>query len=68
MRERKGAYRVLEGKPEESKPLARSRSRWKDKIKVEIQEKVCGVVWIDLDQDRNNWPVLGNTVMNLRFH
>ena len=54
------------GKPERSKPLARSRRRWKANIKKQIQEIECGVDWIDLDQDRNNWPALGNTVMNLR--
>jgi len=66
MRERKGAYRVLVGKPERSKPLARSRGRWEDNIKTEIQEIECGVDWIDLDRDGNNWPTLGNTVMKFR--
>ena len=37
MRERKGAYRILVGKPERSKPLARSRGRWVVYIKTEIQ-------------------------------
>jgi hypothetical protein len=62
----KGAYRVLVGKPERSKPLARSRRRGKDNIKKEVQETGCGADWIDLDQDRNSWPALGNAVMNLR--
>jgi len=58
MRERKGGYRIFVGKPERSKPLARSRRRWKDNIKREIQEIECGVDSIDMDQDRNNWPAL----------
>ena len=36
--ERKGAYRVLVGKPERKKPTGRPRRRWEDNIKVDIQE------------------------------
>jgi hypothetical protein len=36
-------------------------------IKMELQEVGCrGVDWIELDQDRNRWRALVNTVMNLR--
>jgi len=38
--ERKGAYRVLVGKPERKKPTGRPRRRWEDNIKVDIQEVV----------------------------
>ena len=31
-------YRVLVGKPEGKRPLGRSRRRWKDNIKIDIQE------------------------------
>jgi len=32
------------------------------------QEVGCGGVdWIELTQDRDRWPTLVNTVMNLRF-
>jgi len=33
MEERKGIYRVLVGKPERKRPLARPKHRWKDNIK-----------------------------------
>jgi hypothetical protein len=33
MEERKGAYRVLVGKPERKRPIARPKHRWKDNIK-----------------------------------
>jgi hypothetical protein len=36
MRERKGAYRILGGKPEGKKSLGRPRRRWEDNIKMEI--------------------------------
>jgi hypothetical protein len=38
MRERKGAYRVLMGKPEGRGPLGRPRRRWEDSIKMDLQE------------------------------
>jgi hypothetical protein len=36
MRERRGAYRVLVGKPEERRPLGRPRHRWEDNIKMDF--------------------------------
>jgi hypothetical protein len=32
--ERRGAYRALVGKPEERRPLGKSRRRWEDNIKM----------------------------------
>ena len=49
MWERRVLYRVLVGKPEGKRPLGRTRLRWKDKIKMELQEvKSGGVDWIEL--------------------
>ena len=42
VRERRGVYRVLVGKPEGKKPLGRPRHRWEDNIKMDIQEVGCG--------------------------
>jgi hypothetical protein len=53
MGENRGVCRVLVGKPEGKRPLARPRFRWKDNIKINLQEVGCGVMdWIDLIQDR----------------
>jgi len=38
LRERRGVYRVLAGKPEGKKPLRRPRRRWEDNIEMELQE------------------------------
>jgi len=38
MGDSRGAYRVLEGKPEGKKPLGRPRHRWEDNIKMNLQE------------------------------
>jgi hypothetical protein len=41
--ERRGIYRVLVRKPEEKRPLGRSRHRWEDNIKMDLQEVECGL-------------------------
>ena len=40
--ERRGAYKVLVGKPEGKRPLGRPRRRWEDNIKMAVQEVRCG--------------------------
>jgi hypothetical protein len=56
--ERRGAYRVLMGKPEGKRPLGRPRCRRKDNIKMDIQEGGWGDMdWIDMAQDRDRWLV-----------
>ena len=53
MGERRGAYRVLVGKPEGQRPLRRPRHRWEDNIKIDLQEVgYGGMDWFDLAQDR----------------
>jgi hypothetical protein len=49
MGERRGAYRVLVGRPRGKRPLEIPRRRWEDNIKIDLQE-VCwgGMDWIDL--------------------
>jgi len=38
MGERIGVYRVLVGKPERKRQLGRTRRRWEDNIKMNLQE------------------------------
>jgi hypothetical protein len=45
--ERRDVSRVLVGKPEGKRPLGRPRRRWKDNIKMVLQEVGCGV-WTGL--------------------
>jgi hypothetical protein len=62
-----GVYRVLVGKPEGNRPLGRSRRRWEDNIKADLQEVGCGGMdRIELAQDRDSWRALVNAVMKLR--
>jgi len=67
MGEGRGVYRVLVGKPEGKRPLGRTRRRWENNIKMDLQEVGCGGMdWIELAQDRDRWRALVSAVMNLR--
>jgi hypothetical protein len=68
MGEKRNAYRILVGKPEGKRPLRRPRRRCMVNIKMDLREIGWnGMDWIDLDQDRNQWKALVNTVMDFRF-
>jgi len=66
MGEGRGVHMVLVGKPKGKRPLGRPRHRWKDNIKMDLQEVGGGGDWMELAQDRDRWWELVNTVMNLR--
>ena len=67
MREGRGVYRVLVGRPEGKRPLGRPRRRWEDNIRMELQEVGLGYEdWIGLAQDRDRWRALVSAVRNLR--
>jgi len=66
MGERRVVYRVSVG-PEGKRPLGRSWRRWKDNIKMDLQELGCGGMdWIELAQYRDRWRELVKAVMSLR--
>jgi hypothetical protein len=44
MGEERGVYRALVGKSEGKRPLWRSRRRWADNIRMDLQEVGCGYV------------------------
>jgi hypothetical protein len=67
MGEKRNAYRILVGQPEEKRPLGRPRCRWVGNIKMDLREiRSDGVDWIDRAQDRDHWSALVNTVLNFR--
>jgi hypothetical protein len=50
MKDRRGAYRVLVGKPEGRRPLGRPRRRWENNIKINLREVGWGAwtgsIWL----------------------
>jgi hypothetical protein len=52
MGERRGAYRILVGKPKGRIPLRRPRHRWEDNIKMDRQEvgwrAWTGLIWFKI--------------------
>jgi hypothetical protein len=66
MGEKRGAYRILMGRPERARPLGRPRRRWEDNIEMDLREVGCGGMdWIEVAQDRDRWRTVVNAVMNL---
>jgi len=61
MRERRGIYRVLVGKPEGKRPLVRPRRRWEDNIKVGFRKWDMGV-WTG-----SSWLRIGTVGGHLRI-
>jgi hypothetical protein len=63
MGEGRGVYRVLVGKPEGK----RSRRRWEDNVRMDLQEVGCGCEdWIGLAQEKDRCWALVSAVRNLR--
>jgi hypothetical protein len=42
IREGRGVYRLLVGRPERKRPLGRPRHRWEGNIKMDLQKVGCG--------------------------
>jgi hypothetical protein len=66
MGERRGAYRILVGRPEGRKPLGRPGIDGRIILKRISKKRDGGMDWIELAQDRDRWPALVNVVMNLQ--
>ena len=63
MRDRKGVYRVLVGKPEGKRLLGGPGRGWEDNINMNLQEVRCGGMgWMKLAQDRDRCLALVNAV------
>jgi hypothetical protein len=53
--EKRNAFRILVGNPEEERQLRRHRRRWEN-VKLDLRETEWGGMgWINLAQDRDQW-------------
>jgi hypothetical protein len=55
-------------RPEWKRPLGRPRHRWDGNIKIDLRELgIDGANWILLAQNRVQWELFVNMVMNLQI-
>jgi hypothetical protein len=67
MEEMKKRYKILVGKPEQKRPLGRSRGRWEDSITLDVREMGWkDVEWIHLAQGRDQSRDVMKTKMKFR--
>jgi hypothetical protein len=60
-------YRILVGNSKRKRSLGRPRHTWVDNIKMDLKrDRMGGMNWIDLAQDRDRWRAPVKTVMKLR--
>ena len=61
------AFKILTGKPIGKRLLGRSKRRWEDNIRLDLEEIGINTGnWVDSAQDRNYWRALVNAELNLR--
>ena len=61
MDEDRSAFKILTGTPTGKILLGRSRGRWEDNIRMDLEEIVINARnWVDSTQDRDYWRALLN--------
>jgi hypothetical protein len=67
MEEMRNSYKTLVGKSEAKRRYGRPGSRLEDNIRMDLRETAWKYVdLIHLAQDKDQWQVVLNTIMNLR--
>jgi hypothetical protein len=67
MEEGRSAFKILTGKPIGNRPSGRSKRRWKDNVRMDLEEiGINAGNWLDSAQDRDYWRTLVNAALNLR--
>ena len=67
MEEGRSAFKILRGTPIGKRTLGRPRRRWKDYIRMDLEEiGINAGNWIVSAQDRDYYRALVNAALNLR--
>ena len=67
MEEGRSTFKILTGTPAGKRPLGRPRRRWKDNIRMDLNEIGINTRnWVDSAQDSDYWRTLVNAALNLR--
>ena len=67
MEEGRSVFKILPGKPTGNRPIGRSKHRWEDNIRMELEEiGINAGNWVDLAQNRDYWRTLVKAALNLR--
>ena len=65
MEEGGSAFKILTGNPTVKRTLGRTRRRWEDNIRMDLEEKgINAGNWVDSAQDY--WRTLGKAALNLQ--
>ena len=67
MQEGRSVFKILAGKPTGKRPLGRTRRRWEDNIRIDLEEiGINAENWVDSTRNRDYWRSLVNAALNLR--
>ena len=68
MEEGRSAFKILTGKPTGKRPFGKPRRRWKDNVRVDLNEIGINTMnWIDSAEERDYRRALVNAALNLRI-
>ena len=68
MKEGRSAFKILTGKATRKRTLRRSRRRWEDNIRMDLEEiGINAGNWVDSARDRDYCRALVNAALNLRL-
>ena len=63
----RSSFKILTSKPREMRPLWKSRRRWEDSIRMNLEEiGINADNWVGSAQDKNYWRALVNAALNVR--
>ena len=65
MEEGRSVFKILTGKPTGNKPVRRSRHRWEDYIRMDLEDiGIDAGNWVDSAQDMDYWRALVNAALS----